>query len=144
MDTNKITHCFVGYANNWRGATVPMVIDVINPETGTGAYGGKRIEDYANEYTDVRVVTFEEYDALHEQAWRQAPQRITRQDYIDALEVLPPSGWVHGEGNESFKCCERLSGKMTNIYARIGDTYYQMVDAITMRHADIIAACAAA
>ncbi len=59
------------------------------------------------------------------------PQEITREKFMEMLEVLPPLKWEQGAfGFESFLMSEFWSGPYTHQYARRGDTFWcKMVDA---------------
>jgi len=71
---------------------------------------------------------------------RTPPFPITEEDFIKALECLPPEGWTNKGGCETFKMCEYFSGNITAIYARCGTKYYMMRDHATMTHDQILAA----
>ena len=69
------------------------------------------------------------------------PEEITKERFWYMLEALPPVGWKHGAGCESFKMSERWSGNVTYIYARIGEKYFEMRDDIRTPHDVIIEKC---
>lgn len=81
----------------------------------------------------------------HEQnACKTAPARISRGEFLDALEVLPPMHW-HSTGRiETFKSSEFYSGIVTAIYCRIGAEYWTFRDCATLSRADIVTRCVAA
>ena len=97
-------------------------------------------------YPGARLGTFDEFNVEHDKSWRQPPTQVTEEDYWDALEVLPPVGYViqRASRTESFKMRERQSGEMTAIYARNGDTYWHMMDNINTPHEKIMEAVIAA
>ena len=46
---------------------------------------------------------------------------------------------INGQrASESFKCANCLAGSITQIYARLGDKYYTLVDDIFLFHNEII------
>lgn len=82
-------------------------------------------------------------DAATVQAERQAmmitePTSITEDEFIQALECLPPEGWVRNRHTESFKMSEYYSGQITEIYARFSDTYWCFRDLASKTHNDIM------
>ena len=66
------------------------------------------------------------------------PVSIPEDDFIQALECLPPEGWVRNRHTESFKMSEYYSGSITEIYARFGDTYWCFKDLATKTHNEIM------
>ncbi len=66
-----------------------------------------------------------------EQMLGDGPQQITREKFMEMLEVLPPLKWERGAFDfESFLMSEFMSGPYTQQYARRGDTFWcKMVDA---------------
>lgn len=81
------------------------------------------------------AMTYDEYRAKERAFWLgDAPVEITRERFIQALEVLPPLRWIQEPGYNSFLMSEFMSGNYTNQYVRYGtgDTYtywVKMVDA---------------
>jgi hypothetical protein len=49
---------------------------------------------------------------------------IEEEQWMDALEVLPPEKWRTVAGVEIFRMCEYLTGTITAHYARIGKHYF--------------------
>ena len=86
----------------------------------------------------VIVCTYEEARAQIEALCKSEPKQIGEDDFIYALEALPPQGWRHDAAGESFKMAERLNGRITAIYARIGTTFWRFDDVFTMPHAEIM------
>ncbi len=140
MNLNEIENYFV-YTDS-RGVITAQ--DAVHPVTGKGLYSGKTLDEYRAEYPDMRVMCWDEYIVQHEACFKSAPKEITEEQFFYALEVLPPDNWVRGDDCESFKMCERTTGSITGIYARIGRKFFQMYDSYRMKHAAIIAACRAA
>lgn len=119
----------------------PQVIDVgdLTP-TGQiiGRFSQEPIEKLRQRYPLVRLGEFDEIVKQKERMLSSPPKRISQTDFIRALEVLPPEGYkVNAEG-ETFKSCERLSGRITSIYARIGSAYYSFKDVFTLPHHEIL------
>ena len=103
-----------------------------------GFYSGKSLEVIRKEHPTAEVVDAKQHQVEHEASLRTAPELITREEFIDALEVLPPEGWISRRGYESFKMCEYFSGNITSIYARIGEKHYKFRDCGDMTHEAII------
>lgn len=57
----------------------------------------------------------------------RTPQPITEDEYMDALEMLPPEHWIQSPGWSAFTFMERLTDNLTHQFARLrhdGQTYY--------------------
>ncbi len=80
-----------------------------------------------------------DFTAQMEQACRTEPEHITADQFQDAFEVLPPVGWSQTDEAESFKFMEHYSGRITSVYARVGERFYRFLDLCTLEHAEIIA-----
>ncbi|TAN03193.1 MAG: hypothetical protein EPN36_14440 [Rhodanobacteraceae bacterium] len=116
-------------------------IDVVyQRDDGTlaGGYSGKTQAQLVEEYgPELRVGTREEFRAAHDAHWRAPFKEITAEAYDKALNVLPPSGWHTTDGVESFKWSERLSGTITNVFARTRDRFFTCRDDISLSPAVI-------
>ena len=117
------------------------ILDGVHPVTGKPVWGET---DYEGQ-PGVERISFD--DALARQAdhWRSEPSEITKAQFWEMLEVLPPVDWCNWSNSESFKMSERLSGIITGIYVRIGceavgtERYYTFNDDCTMKHDAIVA-----
>ena len=49
---------------------------------------------------------------------------ITKEQWWDALEVLPPMAWHTADEVERFLMSEFTTGSFTNQYARLGERYF--------------------
>lgn len=115
------------------------VIDTFRPD-GKTWFMNQTVEEVRKRYPDVEKMTLDEAVQRCEQACIDLVARaITYEDFNEALECLPPNGWVRQGNSESFKCCEHYSGRVTAIYARIGEKYYTFRDICSLKHDDIIA-----
>lgn len=117
-------------------------VDVVGPD-GKGRYGGKTFAELQPEYPDLIETTLDDAASRTADFHRKPPVRITGERYNELLNVLPPEDWQHINGHtESFKLCERMTGAITLICARIGKVspeFWQMYDVYTMPHARIVA-----
>lgn len=122
---------------------MPQCIDGVCTDSDgikRGIYSGETLEQIGKRYANPVITTIAEYNVAHESAWTTKPERITEEQYIEMLEVLPPLDWEHGKGWECFKLVERISGSITSIYARVGAEYWSFRGRDDMSAADIIAA----
>lgn len=139
MRLDDINHCFYVPAP---AGQVPSMIDVarVNDAGQTVTYfHGETLEALRERYPTAVLATVEEFDVLKEAALRTDPVPTTKEIFWEMLEVLPPLGYRHTHEGESFKMVERYSGRMTNIYARIGDSYWTLMDCDSLPHDEIMA-----
>lgn len=71
----------------------------------------------------------------------KAPKEIDVHAFHDALGVMYPMNWRSSENGEceTFMLAEMVCGNVTEIYARIGISYYRMRDYSNLDHAEILA-----
>lgn len=71
----------------------------------------------------------------------KAPEEIDVHAFHDALGVMYPMNWRSSEDGEceTFMLAEMVCGNVTEIYARIGISYYRMRDYSNLDHAEILA-----
>lgn len=122
------------------------IIDVaVEREDGVlvGQISKETIEELWVRYPGVVVDTMDAAIARRNVAMTHSPTEITEEQFFSALHCLPPMGWVQKGNAESFKMSEFTSGAITGIYARVDDRYFTMSDVYTMKHEDIVSACAA-
>ena len=107
-----------------------VVIDIV--PIGLGAHDAA-IRKYAPEYgNDLTVLPISEAAKRYDAGWKSPPKEIKEEDWMYALEVLPPCKWSHKGGGESFHVSELLAGNIANIYVRIGERYFQFSDDFRM------------
>jgi hypothetical protein len=73
-----------------------------------------------------------------ENCLRTEPTPCSEDEWIDSLECLPPVDWVRRGGGESFKMSERISGRMTKIFARFDSRCWSFVDTGDLTHFEIM------
>lgn len=126
----------------------PRVIDVaVLTEDGrtVGQCSGETAEQLGTRYGQpMELIGLDAYMAIHDEAMRTEPVEITHEDYMHALECLPPVRWQQSEGIESFRMSERWSGSMTSIYACLRGRYWRFIDDISMPVAELNQKIAAA
>ncbi|WP_448510079.1 hypothetical protein [Immundisolibacter sp.] len=112
-------------------ARVPSVIDAVmidDQGAQRGLYSGETLDELASRYHEPKVADIADFMTMQESALRTQPEPSTEEHYTVALECLPPHDWRRVRGVEPFKMVERLSGRMTRIYAKKGDSYWTFVD----------------
>lgn len=102
------------------------------------AINGETLAQIRLRYPEAEVGEWDDVYRAAENSCKTEPQEITREQFIYALEVLPPVGWRTAKGVESFKMSERFYGNVTAIYARVEKRYFTFNDLITLP-ADAIA-----
>lgn len=125
-----------------KNGVMPQIIDIaITGEDGQtlGQYSGQTPEQITARYPGALLGDSEAVTLEREGIMRTMPTRITEEQYWDALEVLPPEGWTRTHLGESFKLCEYLCGRMTHIYAKVQDEYWEFCDVGSMPHVEIMA-----
>ena len=121
---------------------VPSMIDVarVNDKGETVTYfHGETLAELRERYPTAELISIEEFDRLKEAALRTEPEPTTAESFMEMLEVLPPLSYRSTTDGTSFKMIERYSGRMTNIYARIGNTYWVFMDRDDLTHDQIMA-----
>jgi hypothetical protein len=71
--------------------------------------------------------------STHCKPWRE----ITKEDWWDKLEILPPEKWETVSGVEIFRMMEYYTGNITSHYARIGDRYFTAMRPTSTKYIDI-------
>lgn len=105
--------------------------------------GGKTLEEYMADKAGqgLEVMPYDMAAPMMEAAriaeyckpWRE----ITKEQWWDALEVLPPEKWQKVAGVEIFRMSEYTSGTVTGHYARLGGRYFSANRDIRTKYADI-------
>lgn len=119
----------------------PRALDGLVTDTSgvlRGVYSRQTVEALQQTYPGARVTDIQTFSDEEEKAYRTLPVEITEEDYYDALEALPPVGLHYGEGFETFKMMEAISGRMTTIYARQGSRCWCFVDRDDTPHSVIV------
>ncbi|MDX9668609.1 hypothetical protein QMK50_27060 [Pseudomonas sp. P5_152] len=100
---------------------------------------GHTLEEVQARCPGAILTTYQEAVEQIETCCKTVPRQIDADHFDYALNVLPPMRWVSGGDTESFLMSERTIGRVTGIYARIGNTYWTFEDVCTLLHAEIIA-----
>ena len=91
-------------------------------------YSGQTVPEYLKEHPNTVCISFDEaLKKIHEEeekifitAWKE----ITEEEWMDALECLPPEKWETVSGVELFRMSEYTTGNITAHYARLNNKYY--------------------
>ncbi len=109
-----------------------------------GTFSGETVEEIGKRYPGTQIGELATVAQASAEAYRRPPEEITRERFIEMLEVLPPEDWQQHGATDSFKLSERTYGPITPIFARIGQRYFTLSDSFTLSHAKIIEAVRAA
>ena len=74
------------------------------------------------------MVDFKAWTLKHEKSICTEPKEITEYRFFEMLEVLPPQRWHQGRDCESFELSEHQSGRVTSIFCRFGNRYFEFLD----------------
>ena len=107
--------------------------------------GGKTLAEYMADMSDLdpdlQVMPYEEAAPMMWAAqiaeYCKPWQEITKEQWWDMLEVLPPEKWQKVAGVEIFRMCEYTSRTVTGHYARLGERYFSANRDIGTDYADI-------
>ena len=117
-------------------------IDLIDPATGLGTYGGKSLEATRLQYPDVTIVPYEEALARSEDACIKGPWEIDSHRFFELLGEGTPGRRTYREDDESFYVTERLIGRVVMWAICIGaDRFFEMRDRSTLDHQSVVGEC---
>lgn len=107
------------------------IVDVLTKGEGgaiTGRFSGQPVDTLLASKAGAVVARLDDVAAQIEAAAITEPEPITAEEWMDALEALPPIRWRTVQGVELFQFMERYSGRVTSTYARIGRSHYRWRD----------------
>jgi len=102
---------------------------------------GKTLSEMAGDHPGVTLCTEESALDQIEALTKRAPILISAERFMEALECLPPVNWVREGSTQSFKMSERINGRVTSIYVRLGSEYFEFADLITIPHREAVRIC---
>lgn len=120
------THCF--FQPPTEPGRMGTLVDVIQPDTGLSYFSSEDLHQVAMRHPGVEVWLIQAVQDFREQVGRTEPEEITREQWTEALEVLPPNYWEHRGPFESFQCSEHFSGRLTATYLRRGSRCWTFRD----------------
>jgi hypothetical protein len=122
------------------GRTTPICIDIIRQD-GRSAINWETKEEIEKRFPNVQIMNFDEFRVLQEETTCTQPEEITKEKFIEMLEVLPPMKWNNRGYDETFMMCEFWTGRITGIYCRIADRYFTFLGICTLTHSEIVRKC---
>jgi hypothetical protein len=120
---------------------VPVIIDFAKRRPDgvfVSSISGNTLEETATRYPGAQLGECDTVVAEKESKLISEPVEITQAQFIDALEVLPPDDWQRHVYSESFKMSERLSGRITSVFVRVNDRYYEFADRDSITHEEAV------
>jgi hypothetical protein len=133
------SHCFYSEADTPSAA--PQIIDLAIQQSGgthVTLHHKLTLDQLRNQYPRAKLGETLAVQNARELALTTQPSTITKAQFMEALEVLPPLDWVRDGHYESFKSEERFSGKITAIYARTHGVYWSFRGLDSLSHDQII------
>lgn len=123
-----------------------LIVDAINPQTGLGRWSGMSQKELEAKYGAIRVRPLDQAAKEMDDANVTEPIPVTEQQFMDALECLPPLAWNSDKeaDTESFQMSEYFSGSITGMYVRIGSTYWCFRDYAHSQHQTLVEKVASA
>lgn len=110
------------------------VIDVLR-DNGRTLINNETLDEVRLRYPDAQEMGLEDASRFLDDMAVSEPMEITREAYIEALEVLPPEDWERGQASESFLMCEYYRGCVTTVCVRLGKRYFSYHDRASLNHA---------
>jgi hypothetical protein len=101
-----------------------VCIDGVDPETGRSLIAGETLKEIRIRYPKARIVELGPWIAAKELRLCTDAERISRERFIECLEVLPPRNVQFGRHCLSFELTEHLSGRVTSICVQYGNHYF--------------------
>lgn len=135
INLNDVTQCF--YVPG-----APNIIDAaMQNDAGewVGVYGRQNLMQVRDEHPGAVMGNLDDWVEQHEKGLIEPAREISRNDWWEALECLPPESWQHAGGGESFVMMEYYSGRITSIYVRLGERYFTFRDVANLPHLDRLA-----
>ena len=75
------------------------------------------------------IMRLDEFERREKEKYLAPARQITKEQWWDALEVLPPEDWRPHSSPETFRMCEYYTGSMTNQYGSYNSIFIQkMID----------------
>lgn len=118
---------------------IPEPVDIALSHDCCGMETRKTFDQLQLDYPSLQRCSSSDFQEMREKSLRTDPVEITRETFIDQLEVLPPLGRVVRDGAETFKSSEFYSGRITSCYARVNGRYYHLRDVASITHDEILA-----
>jgi hypothetical protein len=131
-----------------KGSVIDLAVQVHGVDdlvTTIGVYGREGIDQLRERYPDIEILPFDEAAELQEKAAYErykGVKEISRNDYIEALCMMPPLKQSVGFGAESFRMSEARSGLLHAGYVALayGTTtrYFCLIEPVTLTHVELV------
>jgi len=115
----------------------PNVIDEMID--GKTYFARDSLEQVQVRYPGARMMDEETVLSTQESLNKTEPVRISEYAFFYGLEALPPVRWINTKHVETFEFLERYSGRITDIYARVGSEFWSFRDVHGISQEEIIA-----
>lgn len=112
-------------------ARTNRIIDIVQSAETASAQLASLTGDYG---ADLILLPSTEALRRFEDSFKSEPEEITAERFHDMLNILPPVGWNTDSDGECFRISERLAGRITAIFVRIGERYATFADDIRTPH----------
>ncbi len=132
---------YEAFTECWYVPGETAILDLIHPDDGLTLHFQESAAEIQARHPAAQRIAFDDAwklaDAAGTARYMQDIIEVDEARFMYALNVLPPVGWTTRHGVESFRISERLWGNLTDIYARLGDRYFKLVDDIRLPAATI-------
>lgn len=122
LDANK--YLFV-YREGSRNAYT-----IIDKKTMICPWTGQTKEDLLAEEPDLQFLEWEEFSERVERNTVTEPQEITKEQFLEALNCLPPRNWHLTKHFECFHMSEFMVSHYTATYVRYNERYFMWTDTV--------------
>lgn len=112
------TQSIIDYVHTGRGETHDAAIRRLQPNYGAA----------------LSVMPANEAQHRYEARFKTGVSEITEEDFLYALNVLPPVGWRTAHGGEVFRISERTAGVVTAIFVAMQGRFFTFHDDIRLEH----------
>lgn len=113
-------------------------VDLVGP-TGLGHYSNRSKASLEEQYGKLELISLDEAVNRVETRACTDPVEVEREEWDEALNVLPPLLWRNDGHTESFRCVEATVGTVHSTYVRVGNRYFAMQRPIREDHVDLVA-----
>jgi hypothetical protein len=95
------------------------------------AYTNLSLQDYLALHEGARVISHEEYNDLyfaHLNTYITNPVEVSRERFMEMLEVLPPCRWTTFSGVEMFHISKLHTANVVSWFAQYQSTFFEFMD----------------
>jgi len=112
-------------------------IETILAKTGRSMYGRKTVSEIRASHVGKTVSVLPIFQAMERVEAAQKAKycnplaEITEDQFLEALNCLPPENWKRGDGWEAFRMSEYTCGRIATHFLMVGDRYFSKSVAIS-------------